>query len=147
MERMRIKGGALTEPETIENEENVLNILFSESDADGNVIEGGIEKENSAILKYFTPGVQAELKGKAKDSSIVTQLAKAFEGDKLETIMLDLGLEKDDKAAADKFFKLTIVKIGLVEKRALDETFFNEVFPGAAIATEAEQQAKVKRGD
>jgi hypothetical protein len=31
--------------------------------------------------------------------------------------MLDLGLEKDDKAAADKFFKLTIVKIGLVEKR------------------------------
>ena len=144
VDRMRVKGGTLTEPETIENEENVLNILFTECDADGNAIEGGIEKENSVILKYFTPGVQAELKGKTKDSFITTQLAKAFEGDKLETIMLDLGLDKDDTAAADKFFKLTIVKIGLVEKRALDETFFNEVFPGAAIATEAEYRQKLK---
>jgi trigger factor len=76
VDRMRVKGGTLTEPETIENEENVLNILFTECDADGNSIEGGIEKENSVILKYFTPGVQAELKGKTKDSFIVTQLAK-----------------------------------------------------------------------
>ena len=29
VERMQIKGGKLTEPETIDNEENVLNILFT----------------------------------------------------------------------------------------------------------------------
>jgi trigger factor len=31
-----------------------------------------------------------------------------------------------------------------LRKEALDETFFNEVFPGAAIATEAEYRQKLK---
>src|SRR6478752_1084673 len=52
--RMQIKGGNMTEPETIDNEENVLNILFTESDKEGNAVEGGAIKENSVILKYFT---------------------------------------------------------------------------------------------
>ena len=38
--RMQIKGGNMTEPETIENDENVLNILFTEADKDGSIIEG-----------------------------------------------------------------------------------------------------------
>lgn len=37
-----------------------------------------------------------------------------------------------------------IVKIGLVEKRELNEEFFNEVFPGAAVATEEEFRKKLK---
>jgi trigger factor len=143
VERMQVKGGAMTEPEAIEKEDTVLNVLFTEVDADGNKVEGGVEKENSVILKYLTPAVQAELKGKAKDSTIVTQLSKALEGDKLELMLQDLGFEKNDQAAADKFFKLTVVKIGLVEKRALDEAFFGEVFPGAAIATEEEFRKKL----
>ena len=142
--RMRIKGGKMTEPETISNEEDVLNILFTECDKDGVGVEGGIQKENSVILKYFTPALQEQLKGKKKDDAVIIQLSKAFEGDKLEMMLKDLGLEKDDTTAADKFFQLTIVKIGLIEKRELDETFFGEVFPGAAVATEAEFRQKLK---
>lgn len=142
--RMQIKGGKMTEPEVVDNEENVLNITFTEADENGNAVEGGIVKENSVILKYFTAAVQNELKGKKKDDSITVQLSKAFEGDKLDMMQHDLGLAKDDAAAADKFFNLTIVKIGLVEKRALDETFFNEVFPGGAVATEEEFRTKVR---
>ena len=49
------------------------------------------------------------------------------------------------KIAADsKYFALSIVKVGLVEKRDLNEEFFNEVFPGAAIATEEEFRTKLK---
>jgi trigger factor len=44
VDRMLIKGGKMTEPETIETEEAVLNILFTEADKEGNTIEGGIEK-------------------------------------------------------------------------------------------------------
>jgi trigger factor len=142
--RMQIKGGKMTEPEVVDNEENVLNILFTESDANGEPVEGGITKENSVIVKYFAPAIQKEVMGKKKDDSIVFQLSKTFEGDKLEMMLHDLGLEKDDKAAADKFFKMTIVKIGLVEKRDLNEEFFNEVFPGAAVATEEEFRNKLK---
>ncbi len=142
--RMQIKGGKMTEPEVIDNEENVLNVLFTESDKDGNPIEGGISKENSVILKYFTPKMQKQLMGKKTGDHIVFQLNKTFEGDKLEMMLQDLGFEKNDKEAADKFFKLDLVKIGLIEKRELNEEFFNEVFPGKNITTEAALRAELQ---
>jgi trigger factor len=136
--RMQIKGGKMTEPEEINNEENVLNVLFTEVDKDGNVVEGGISKENSVLLKYVNPTMQKELMGKKAGDHFVFQLNQIFEGDKLEMMLQDLGFEKDNTEAAQKFFKLDIVKIGLVEKRELNEEFFNEVFPGKGIKTEAE---------
>ncbi|MBC7628490.1 trigger factor [Ferruginibacter sp.] len=144
VDRMMIKGGKMTEPETVESEEAVLNILFSEVDKDGNTIEGGIEKENSVIVKYFTADVQKQFMGKKKEESVVLQLSAAFEKDKLEAFVQDLGIDKEDAEAANKYFKLAIVKIGLVEKRELNEEFFNEVFPGAAVATEEEFRKKLK---
>ena len=142
--RMQIKGGKMTEPEVIDNEENVLNVLFTESDKDGNPIEGGISKENSVILKYFTPKMQKQLMGKKTGDHIVFQLNKTFEGDKLEMMLQDLGFEKNDKEAAEKFFKLDLVKIGLIEKRELNEEFFNEVFPGKNITTETALRAELQ---
>ena len=144
VDRMLVKGGKMTEPETVDSEEIVLNILFTESDKEGNVIEGGIAKENSVIVKYFSPAVQKQVIGKKKDDTTVIQLSKAFEKDKLEAFVMDLGLDKDDKDSTKKYFKLTIVKIGLVEKRELNEAFFNEVFPGASVATEEEFRRKLK---
>jgi len=142
--RMQIKGGKMTEPEVIDNEENVLNVLFTETDKDGNAIEGGVSKENSVLLKYFTPKMQKELMGKKMADCIVFQLGKTFEGDKLEMMLHDLGFDKNDKDAASKYFKLDIVKLGLVEKRDLNEEFFNEVYPGKGIATEDEFRTVLK---
>ena len=143
--RMQIKGGNMTEPETINNEENVINVLFTECDKDGNAVEGGISKENSVLLKYFAPKIQKELNGKKVGDSILFQLNKTFETDKLEMMLQDLGFAKDDAEAAKKYFKLDIVKIGLVEKRALDETFFNEIFPGKEIKTEQALREELKK--
>ncbi|MEO7531334.1 MAG: trigger factor [Sediminibacterium sp.] len=142
--RMQIKGGKMSEPETISNTEDVLNILFTECDKDASPVEGGVQKENSVILKYFTPALQEELKGKKVDDTVTIQLAKSFEGDKLEMMLQDLGFEKNDQAAAEKYFQLKTVKIGLVEKRELNAEFFNEVFPGAAVETEEEFRNKLR---
>jgi trigger factor len=71
-------------------------------------------------------------------------LSKTFEGDKLDMMLHDLGLDKNDKESAAKYFKLDIVKIGLVEKRELNEDFFNEVYPGKGITTEAELRDTLK---
>ncbi len=142
--RMQIKGGKMTDPETIDNDENVLNILFTETDKSGVVVEGGKSKENSVILKYFTKSVQKELKGKKVGESINIQLGNAFEADKLDMIAQDLGYEKNDTAIADAYFKLDIVKIGLIEKRNLDEEFFNEVYPGKNISNADEFRAAIK---
>src|SRR5438477_3589273 len=52
--RMRTRYGKMTESELVSNEEEVLNVKFTEADKEGNVIEGGIEKDNSFLLKYFS---------------------------------------------------------------------------------------------
>ncbi|GAB2836756.1 trigger factor [Ferruginibacter profundus] len=142
--RMQIKGGKMTEPETVDNEENVLNILFTESDKEGVAVEGGASKENSVILKYLTAATQKKFMGKKVGDVVTVQLSKAFDEDKLAMILQDLGFEKDDKDAAKKYFNLAIVKIGLVEKRALDEAFFKEIYPAKDITSVDELKASIK---
>ncbi|RYY46658.1 MAG: trigger factor [Chitinophagaceae bacterium] len=145
IDRMQIKGGKMTEPEAIDNEENVLTVLFTETDKDGNAVEGGISKENSVLVKYMAPKIQKEVMGKKAGDHFVFQLNKVFEGDKLEMMLQDLGFAKDDQEAAKKFFKLDVVKVGLVEKRELNEEFFNEIFPGKGITTEDALRAELKK--
>jgi trigger factor len=142
--RMQIKGGKMTEPETVDNEENVLNILFKESDKEGNVIEGATEKENSVIVKYFTAAIQKKFMGKKAGETVTVQLSKAFDEDKLAIMLQDLGFEKNDAEAAKKYFNLQIVKIGLVEKRELDEAFFKEIYPAKDIKTVDELKVAIK---
>lgn len=142
--RMQIKGGKMTEPELIDNEDNVINFTLTELNAEGSEAEGGVKKENSVLLKYFTPALQKQLMGKKKEDSISFKLNEAFEGDKLNMMMQDLGFEKDNAEAASKSFKLSIDKVGLVEKRELEEGFFNEIYPGQDIKTEEELRAKLK---
>lgn len=142
--RMQIKAGKMTEPDLIDNEENVLNVLFTESDESGIPVEGGISKENSVLLKYFTPVLQKQLMGKKAGDSFIFQLDQSFSGDKLELILQDLGFEKNDIETAKKYFKLEVVKIGLVEKREMNEELFNEVYPGKNIKTEVELRESLR---
>lgn len=143
--RMQIKGGKMTDPEMVDNEENVLNVMFTEVDEQGAEAEGGIKKENSVLLKYFTPALQKQLMGKKAGDKFVIRLAESFEGDKLEMMLEDLGFEKNDKDAANKNIQVEIVKIGLIEKRELNEEFFSEIFPGKNIKTEAELREELKK--
>ncbi|MBK7882904.1 MAG: trigger factor [Chitinophagaceae bacterium] len=142
--RMQIKAGKMTEPEQVDNEDNVLNLAFTETDKEGNIIEGGVAKDTSVILKYFTSAIQKEFKGKKVGDAIALQLNKAFDADKLVMMLQDFGLEKEDTEAGKKYFSAAITKIGLVEKREMNEEFFNEVYPGKNIATEAELRTALK---
>ncbi len=133
---MQVKAGKMTEPETVNNEENVLNILFTESDESGIPVENGVNKENSVLVKYFNPEVQQQLMGKKVGESLIFKPGLAFPQDKLSIILEDLGFDKNDKEAESKYFKAEIVKIGMVEKREMNEEFYNEVFPGKGIISE-----------
>lgn len=126
----------MTEPETVESEESVLNVKFREVNENGEPVEGGAEKDNSLLVKYFKEPLRTELKGKRKDESIILQLDNGFEDQEKEWLIGDLGLDKNDETAGQKYFKMTIVKLGLVEPSELNEEFFNAVFPGKEIKTE-----------
>jgi len=142
LDRIQTRNGKMTDPELVESEENVINLTFTESDKEGNAIEGGISKDNSLLIKYFAEKSRKQFIGKKKDDTVVIQLKKAFEEKELEIIVGDLGISKSD---ADKYFTLLITKVGLIEKAPLEETLFLATYPNQAIKTEAEFRAALKK--
>lgn len=144
VERLQVKNGSMTEPELVSGGENVLNLSFLETDAEGNPADGAQVKDNSLLVKYFAESFRPQLVGKKKDDSLVIQLSKAFDDKERAWVMQDLGLDKENPADADKYFKLTITKVGLVEKSALDEDFFKKIYPAKEIKTAEEFRLAVK---
>jgi trigger factor len=136
IENLVTKHGDMKDAETITGPENVLNVTFLESDADGNPHAEAVAKDNSILVKYFSEDFRPGLYGKKVNDFVVLQLKNAFPEKEREWIFSDLGLNKDDPSSGDQYFKMTITKIGLVEKKQLNEEFFNLVFPGREIKTE-----------
>ena len=140
IERLRTRYGNMSEPEEVTSDENVLNVTFVETDAEGNEVEGGIRKDNSILVKYFSEAFRPSLIGKKKDDTIQLNLEEAFDEKEREWILNDLGLD----SATGRNFKLVITKLGLVEPRELNEEFFTQLFPNQEIKTEADFREKVK---
>lgn len=141
VERLQVRNGKMTDPEAVTGDDNVLNVKFIESDKDGNEVEGGISKDNSLLVKYFEAGFRKNLIGKKNNDTVVLQLNAAFEDKEKEAILADLGLTKED---GDKYFKLLITKVGLIEKAELNDEFFLAVYPNKEIKSEADFRAAVK---
>jgi trigger factor len=141
--RLQTRHGKLSEPEVADNEENVLNVKFIETDAAGNEVEAGITKDNSLLIKYFAEGFRKNLLGKKKDDSIVLQLKDAFEDKELEVILKDLNLDTTENAS-EKYFKLLITKLGFVNKADINEELFVAVYPNKEIKTEEEFRNAIK---
>jgi trigger factor len=141
--RLQTRYGNMKDLEAVENDQCVLNLTFTEVDAEGNAIEGGITKDNSLLVNYFAESIRPQLSSLKKGDSIVVKVEEAFEPKERDWVISDLGLSEDANAL-QKYFRLTVTKIGFVEKRELDEEFYNQLFPGKNVATEAEFREAVK---
>ncbi|MGZ8557976.1 MAG: trigger factor [Chitinophagaceae bacterium] len=127
--RLQNRYGNMLDQDTVTTEENELKIIFTEVDENANEKENGITKENSLLVKYFKENFRNNLVGKTINDYIIVQLDNAFDEKELEFILSDLGLDKDDPAAAQKHFKIQITKIGLLEKKELNEEFYHQLYP------------------
>ena len=144
VDRLKLRHGKMTDPEEVTVEENVLNVTFSECDVDGNEIEGGLSKGNSLLVKYFSESFRPQLMGKKKDDSIVLQINHAFDAKEREWIISDLGLSKENETAGEKYFKMTLTKVGLIEKPEMTEEFFAAAYPGKDLISEDDFRKAVK---
>ncbi|HUM96199.1 MAG TPA: trigger factor [Chitinophagaceae bacterium] len=143
VERLQNRYGNMKDLDAADSEENVLNVLFSETDASGNKIESGITKDNSLLVKYFAEPIRKSWMGKKTGDAISTSLREAFDEKEREWIISDLGL-KETEDAANKYFSIEITKIGQMEKRELNEDFFNQLYPGQEVNTEEAFRLKIK---
>jgi len=144
VDRLQNRYGNMKDQDTVNTEENVLNVIFTEVDDNANTVEGGATKDNSLLVKYFKADFRNNIMGKTINDFVVVQLDKAFDDKELDFIMTDLGLDKEDAAAKQKHFKIQITKIGLLEKRELNEEFFNQLYPNGEVKTEADLRNKLK---
>jgi hypothetical protein len=116
---------------TVNSKENILNVTFTEVDKNENEIKGGIKKHSSLRVKYFKEGVRSKLMGKNINDYVITQLDKAFAKKELDFILSDLGLDKNDSAASQKYFKIQITRIGLLDANNWKNIFYTarEILP------------------
>ena len=149
IDRLQNRYGNMKDEETVTTEENVLNVNFVETDADGIETENGVQKDNSILVKYFAEGYRKNWMGKKVNDFEVVQLSTAFDdpltgAGEREWIIGDLGLNKEDPSAGDKYFKIVITKVGLLEKRELNAEFFDQLHPNQEIKTETDFRNKIK---
>ncbi len=142
--RLQNRYGNMKDEDTVNSEENVLNVIFSEVNENGEETEGGITKDNSLLVKYFKEDFRSNLLGKVLNDFVIVQLDKAFDEKELDFILGDLGLDKNDPEALKKHFKIQVTKIGMLEKKDMNEEFFSQLYPGQEIKTEADFRNKVK---
>lgn len=146
IERLRTRHGKMTNPEEVNDADNVLNLIFDETTANGVVIENGVVKATSLLVKYFKEDFRINVLGKKLNETFNLQLSKAFDENELEFMCNDLGLNKNNNADIDKHFRLTITKIGHVTKADLNNDFFVAAFPDEEVNSEAECRATIKAG-
>jgi trigger factor len=144
VEKLQYKAGNMTDPEEITSEDNVLNIIFEETDENGNPIEGGIKKDNSLLAKYFSSELFEKLKGKKANDTINLHLKNAFDEKILPAILKDLDLDPADASSKEKHFNMQITKVGLVEKAELNKDMFDKIYPGRNIETEQQFKDELK---
>ena len=113
--RLQEQFGEQIEKDEVSSDEDLLNVIFDEIDAEGIVLEDGISKATSINVKYFTEEKRKALIGLKVDGFIDTSLVDAFPEDVLNSILEDLGLEKSDDKAKEKHFIITITKISIVK--------------------------------
>jgi trigger factor len=145
LDRLRTRLGKMQEPETVTSEDNVLNVTFRAAEPGGQTDENAKVKENSLLVKYFSPAYQSKLMGARKDDRFTLRLDEAFGDKERDWLIGDLGLDKDDATSLTRLFEMTIIKVGLVEKRELNEEFFKEAYPNREISTEAELRDALKQ--
>lgn len=144
IERLQNRYGNMKDLDTVEAEDDVLNVLFLQTDENGNETEGGIKKDNSLLVKYFKESFRSNLIGKTINDYVIVQLKDAFDEKEREWIVSDLGLNNDNDTAKNSHFKIQITKIGLLEKKELNEEFFNQLYPNQDVKTEADFRNKIK---
>ncbi len=142
VDRIMIRHGNMTDPEEVTSDDNVVNVIFQEIDSEGNDVEEGITKTNSLLVKYFSEAFRPQLMGKKVDDAVTLQLNDAFEGKEKTWLKQDLGVSATDEQV--KTFKMTITKVGLVEKPEMNEEFFEKAFPGKGLVNEDDFRKAVK---
>jgi trigger factor len=142
LKRITRRYGKVENPDTITTGDNILYATYTPTDAAGTPVEGASPIEDTVLIEKLPAKLQEELMGKKTGDSILFVPANVATAEELPILMKDS--LKNDIAAAEQHYELSITKVGLLIPRELDVLFFGEVFPNDNIMDEAAFREKVK---
>jgi trigger factor len=115
---------------------------FDELDADGNAVEGGINKMSSIFINKVTDEeTKKNLIGLTKDSEVIVDPKKIAANE--DELMNMLGVKAEGIEKLSKKFKLKAISIGNVSPADLDEEFFFKITNDPSIKTEELLREKI----
>ncbi|HDO27076.1 MAG TPA: trigger factor [Bacteroidetes bacterium] len=141
IEDMKVRFATEEYPEKAE-ETDGLQGIFSELDAEGNLVEDGIGKKSyfkindiklTTIISKFT--------GKGNGDTVDFNPMKAFEDESKVMSLLNLQDKQEDKLSTD--YRFTIEKVVRSTNAEPGEELYNKVYPGQDIKTEEDFKNKI----
>jgi len=134
--------GEHTHPEVVA-EGTEVEADFKQLDAEGNVLEGGIEHKGRFKVDDIKLKTIAKLVlGKAKGETLVFDPMKAFKDADKVAVMLAVTKEMVEDLKAD--FQVEIVNIHLTIPAENNEELYKKAYPSAEIKNEEDFRAKIK---
>jgi len=143
MEDIRGRYGKMSTPEK-PAADDMFHGSFTEVDADGAAVEGGIVKEDAQFLgtNLKTKKAQGEL-AKATMGSTMTFDAKKSFGKDYNVAGL-LGVTDAQLEASTGSFEFKLTNISRMEPAELNQEFFDKVYGEGAVTSEKEMRARMK---
>lgn len=145
VENIRKRAGKVENPETLEQDSDIVYASYQATDKDGNAAADAAVVEDVVTLDKTPKKLQEMLKGAATGATFTFQPSAVAEGDELKELLKDaLKQDPESKEAADAYYTLTLTKVGRLAPRDLDEAFFEEVFPGQEVKDIEAFRARIK---
>lgn len=132
--------------ETIDaiNENAFIKGEIAQVDADGNLVEDGLKKDESSISISHIKDEETKKSflGARRDDVIKIDINKTFASD--SEISMVLGVEKDQVENLEPYFQYTIKEITEFNRAEINEELFEKVYKEQEIKTEDAFRAKIK---
>jgi len=115
-----------------------------QTDAEGNIVEGGLSKDESSIsiTHIKDEDTKKSFLAAKRDDVIKIDITKTFAGE--SEISMVLGVDKEAVADLEPNFQYTIKEITEFIKSEVNEDLFEKVFPEQEVKTEEEFRTKIK---
>ncbi len=140
---MQHRLGGHSNPEEADKEDLVQGEL-AEIGTDGNLKENGIKhKTTVSIASFKDNSVKNAFTGIKKDGKVRFNPLKAT-GNADEAAFM-LGIKKEEAEKIDAEFEFSVIEITRQEEAAIDENFFNQIFPGQEVKDEATFREKIRQ--
>ena len=139
------RGGQYNKVEEYKEGDMVKGIL-AQLDAEGNVLEGGIQVEGAVMLPNYMKNEdeKAKFNGTKVNDVLVINPAKAYENNDVELSSL-LKISKGEAAEMKSDFSYQVTEITRYEASAINQELFDKMLGEGVVSSEEEFRAYIKK--